>query len=1308
MRSGQASARMQHARGAPAVLRRVPLLNSPKVIVLPTDRQPPSEPRWPARFTVDQVHRRACLGARTRRGLGRILPTTRTWHGIIMFCLLGLALPPSSLSTQPDVQFWDSTQSSIQQHVWKDLIVRPTVVGYRFSGDLYLSGIGDAGLLVHAGRQWRCVFSVCGKYEAVGSGATVGAQPATVAVDRGPASGGSVVCDVPAAAWEAPCPGEAAPSQLWVRLQQWGDASGDWIDTPYRAAVGVYRRAAALAASVSAPAPQTAVQQARLWAAVALEGMSVAAAPMALQRLGGAEGWSLQCRWQPAAGAATGSAAGRAEPGTAAQGDAAVAEAAASGERWQPLAAGSLELWRCAGRDGGCSSLHRSEDQAAANPVDGAGDVVALLALLSFVAPAETPLQQLWQQLSGPGPAPAVDCSISLADTPLQGLALPAPTGVKAATGAATIVPPVSGTPGDIFTFVPELCEEQGAFIADSLNNAAADVGAALATPFATASCSAAWDPAAQPPVLPVLRVCGGRLPDRAQPEGLRAAVAAGPAAVVSARRAGATSCVSVAGPSRTCVPSSGPGRPAIAIATVAAFIPSAQPGNGAEYSAAVTLRCTYSYVDEEPCLLLAWCTTCSSPPSAVYTPIDMTPSPPAPAPPTPAAPTGVCPALTYSPAFASRCAKSYPDEEPCALDAWCYPCENLKSPGFSVVDVASQLSNSTAVEEFLNKVREDMAKFFGVPVSQIVLTGIRRPAAPSASPTGGAGSNGGGSSGRRRAAMEAGAAGEALETYGSVELAPHFGGSAGLFGLRASSLVQTSRRRPADEAALHELRARAMLADVVGALARLATGAPYHAGPGVRSHAHLHRRRLQTGSSIIVDTTVVNQFEGWCTVLEDTGDASAAAYACEWGGDSYVGPDCGAYDTLGRVFSVYGYDSSTATVLQRYPGPPAPDQDIADDSLSAGPCRGVYVKQGARPPEEGVVCPPPLTLSPLVQARCNPDYDPTKRPCLLQSFCTTCDSPPASVYSALFVEGEPFNTSTFQNGWTLTLSDAAAVSAPLRVVPAPPSTYAKSRIAVSPQDDCHDATSLLKLYLPLAAPSAACAVISPLSTLLLAMQERGYGQAEAKIKAAFGISAAANISICQTDPIKALYVDLDPAARPYMAAEQQVMAAVVQSTGYLLVNDTDLPTLGRFTWQGLARAVENTSSSNATAPPPANTLGVTDPARREAALNSMSYMQALVAGAVASGNLTTVAAAGLVAQSNMTDGLTQLAQPAANFCMRASLATWPEAPRSPPLCWPPAAPLVAARRAFRRTAPYRLPYQPPPPQAMSYTTTQT
>lgn len=220
--------------------------------------------------------------------------------------------------------------------------------------------------------------------------------------------------------------------------------------------------------------------------------------------------------------------------------------------------------------------------------------------------------------------------------------------------------------------------------------------------------------------------------------------------------------------------------------------------------------------------------------------------------------------------------------------------------------------------------------------------------------------------------------------------------------------------------------------------------------------------------------------------------------------------------------------------------------------------------------------------------------------------------------------------------------------------------------------------------------------------------------------QAAFGISAAANISICQTDPIKALYVDLDPAARPYMAAEQQVMAAVVQSTGYLLVNDTDLPTLGRFTWQGLARAVENTfrsspaaspaassaaagrhrrrldggaggassisseasavdaaasnsasrallqtSSSNTTtpllfdltsptvlgsildatvaelaaaaaaaansssnaaaAPPPANTLGVADPTRREAALNSMSYMQALVAGAVASGNLTTV-----------------------------------------------------------------------------------
>ena len=51
------------------------------------------------------------------------------------------------------------------------------------------------------------------------------------------------------------------------------------------------------------------------------------------------------------------------------------------------------------------------------------------------------------------------------------------------------------------------------------------------------------------------------------------------------------------------------------------------------------------------------------------------------------------------------------------------------------------------------------------------------------------------------------------------------------------------------------------------------------------------------------------------------------------------------------------------------------------------------------------MVCPPPLTLSPLVQARCNPDYDPSKRPCLLQSFCTTCDSPPASVYSALFVE---------------------------------------------------------------------------------------------------------------------------------------------------------------------------------------------------------------------------------------------------------------------------------------------------------------
>lgn len=163
--------------------------------------------------------------------------------------------------------------------------------------------------------------------------------------------------------------------------------------------------------------------------------------------------------------------------------------------------------------------------------------------------------------------------------------------------------------------------------------------------------------------------------------------------------------------------------------------------------------------------------------------------------------------------------------------------------------------------------------------------------------------------------------------------------------------------------------------------------------------------------------------------------------------------------------------------------------------------------------------------------------------------------------------QGEPFNTSNFQNGWTLTLSDVAAVSAPLRVVPAPPSksilisldlvptgaqqssspgvcsapvaglpcalptcnlavpinappppprllirhrlpppplvagTYAQSRIAVSPQDDCHDATSLLKLYLPLAAPSAACAVISPLSTLLLAMQERGYGQAEAKIK---------------------------------------------------------------------------------------------------------------------------------------------------------------------------------------------------------------
>ncbi|KXZ51629.1 hypothetical protein GPECTOR_12g593 [Gonium pectorale] len=186
-------------------------------------------------------------------------------------------------------------------------------------------------------------------------------------------------------------------------------------------------------------------------------------------------------------------------------------------------------------------------------------------------------------------------------------------------------------------------------------------------------------------------------------------------------------------------------------------------------------------------------------------------------------------------------------------------------------------------------------------------------------------------------------------------------------------------------------------------------------------------------------------------------------------------------------------------------------------------------------------------------------------------------DGDAALLASTPATAAEPSNTSTFNGGWSLILRSPAITSATLRVVPAAPASYDTNRFANGPLDECHDATSMLKLYVALAAPPMST-VVSPLTTLLVAMQERGYTEAERKVKAAFGINATA-YTLGQTDPIKALYVDMDKGAEPFMRAEQQVMTAVMQTSAYLIRSTADLPAMARIVWAALAQAVEDVSA---------------------------------------------------------------------------------------------------------------------------------